>query len=375
MIRVVFLISSLNRGGAERQLTILTKGMDRSRFALTVVTIYDGGDFRTEIEGMEGVQILSLHKQGRSDIPRSLWRLARIMARINPHIVHGYLNVANELALVFGKLARAKIVWGLRASNIDYSLYDRASEWHFRTAARLSRFADLIIANSQAGELHHVANGFSNKNLIVIANGFDTNLFHPNSDEGLSIRRKWGISGNESLIGLAARLDPIKDHLTFLRAAALLAEERGNVRFVCIGSGPETYRNDLEAVANSLGLGQRLIWAGEMSDMSAAYNALDVGTSTSLSEGFSNTIGEAMACGVPCVVTDVGDSAILVGPTGLIVPPDNAHALKNAWTTLLNLPSEQRMALGMAARHRIVAEYSLEALTRKTEQAFAELLR
>jgi glycosyltransferase involved in cell wall biosynthesis len=374
MIRLLFLIAALNRGGAERQLTLLVNGLDRTRFAVTVVTIYDGGALRGEIEDLEGVEVLSLHKHARWDIMAPFWRLTRILRRTKPQIVHGYMGVANILALMFGKTAGSRVVWGIRASDVDFSLYDRRSAWIDRLAAKLSRFTDLIVVNSHAGKRHHAAQGYSSKRMVVIPNGFDTRQFYPDERARQFMRNEWGIAENDRLIGLVARLDPIKDYPTFLRAAALLAQERQDVHFVSVGGGSTLYRRELQKLANDLGLGDRVIWAGERTDMCAAHNALDIATSSSSSEGFSNTTGEAMACGVPCVVTDVGDSAILVGSTGLVVPPGEPAAMAAAWTRLLDMPAGERAALGRAARQRIIEEYSIEQLVDRTEAALAGLI-
>src|SRR5215217_4866492 len=374
MNRLLFLIAALNRGGAERQLTLLIKGLDRARFEVTVVTIYDGGELRGEIENLAGVDVLSLHKKDRWDIVPPLWRFAQIVRRVKPQIVHGYLDTANVLALLPGKTVGARVVWGIRASDVDFSLYERRSAWIDRLAAKLSRFADLIVVNSHAGKRHHSAHGYESKRLVVIPNGFDAGQFYPDDGARQRMRSAWGIAEDECLIGLVARLDPIKDHQTFLRAAAMLSGEGCNVRFVCIGDGPASFREELQALARDEGLSDRLLWAGEQKDMRAVNSALDIATSSSLSEGFSNTIGEAMACGVPCVVTDVGDSAILVGGTGLVVPPKEPAAMSEAWKRLLDMPVAERAELGRAARERITNDYSVERLARRTEQALAGLI-
>jgi glycosyltransferase involved in cell wall biosynthesis len=373
MIRLMFVISSLNRGGAERQLTLLTKSIDRTRFAVSIVTIYDGGAFRPELASIDGVQVFSLHKKSRWDIPIAVWRFVKILRQVRPQIVHGYLDVANVLALSVAKPMGAKIVMGLRSSTVEFSQYGRLPALYFRSAAGLSRFADLIVANSCAGKRHLSTWGFCAERMVVIPNGFDTDTFRPDPEAGRQKRREWGVADDECLIGLVARLDPIKDHPTFLRAAAQMSQDRPNVRFVCVGDGESSYRQRLHALADGLGLQSRLVWAGEQEDMIAVHNALDVATSTSISEGFSNTVAEAMACGVSCVVTDVGDSAVIVGSSGLVVPVGDVDALQAAWAQLLDLPRERRCELARAARERIVNEYSLEALARKTEAVLASL--
>lgn len=186
MTRIFFLIRALDHGGAERQLIELAKGLDKTRFAVTLATFYDGGALRPEIEGIEGVTVLSLRKKGRWDVMPFLWRLARTVYAAQPQIVHGYMSVANELGILAGMIAGARVVCGLRVSDLDLSRYDWAAAWGFRAGALFSRFADLVVANSRAGE---------------------------------RMRRTWGIAEDEFLIGLVGRLDPMKDHPTFLRDA------------------------------------------------------------------------------------------------------------------------------------------------------------
>lgn len=375
MTRIIFLISVLNRGGAEHQLTLLIRTIDQRKFDVTVVTMYDGGPLWAEMESIPGIKLISLGKKGRGDYLRPMWKLFRTTGRIRPQIVHGYMGVSNILSLLAGKPFGAKVVWGLRASNVNFTLYDRLSSWYFRLAAELSRFPDLIIANSYAGKSYHVAEGYSGQRMVVIPNGFDTEKFLPNRALGSHLRAEWGIPPDALLIGLVARLDPMKDHATFLKAAAVLAAEFDHVHFVCVGNGPPAFRQQLEELGKSLGLQDRLIWAGERGDMPAVQNALDIATSaTSFGEGFSNTIGEAMACGVPCVVTDVGDSARLIDATGLAIPFGDPSSLAAAWRTLVAMSPTERATLGKEARARIVGEFSQETLARRTERALTSLL-
>lgn len=375
MINVLILIRSLDHGGTQRQLIELVKGLDKTRFAITIMTFYEGGGLQFEIAGIAGVTRVSLRKQGRWDVVPFLWRLTNVVRNVQPQIVHGYAWVANELALGVGKAIGAKVVWGLRASNIDFARYNWLSSWSFRISAWLSRFADMIVVNSYAGRQYHLAHGYNGGRMVVIHNGIDTERFRADREAGGRVRREWGIAAHERLIGLVGRLDPMKDHPTFLRAAALLVRERSDLRFVCVGEGSEPYKRELQSLAQELGLGTRLIWAGARDDMPAVYNALDVATSSSaFGEGFSNVIGEAMACGVPCVVTDVGDSAVIVGDSGQVVPPVHPEALLNGWTRIVDLPAEGWAALSQAARDRIVRRYSAQQLLDTTEAALTDLV-
>ena len=211
--------------------------------------------------------------------------------------------------------------------------------------------------------------------MVVIPNGIDTDQFRPDKNARTRQRRTWGIDDSEQLIGLVARLDPMKGHPVFLAAAAQLAAQYRATRFVCVGDGPEAYRNELKTLAHELGLEDRLIWAGASSDMAAVYNALDISTSSSgFGEGFSNAIGEAMACEVPCVVTDVGDSAWIVEERRGVVPAGDPEALCSAWLGLLSDP-ERRAAMGRTGRQKIEQHFSIRRLTERTEQLLLTLMQ
>jgi glycosyltransferase involved in cell wall biosynthesis len=375
MIRIFFLIRSLERGGAERQSVELVKGLNKGRFAVTVATFYDGGALRSEVAGLENVALFSLHKAARWDVLRFLFRLWRTAREVRPHILHGYMGVANELCLVVGKALGAKVVWGLRSSYMDFSRYDWAARFIFRVGAWLSRWPDLIIVNSHAGKQHHITNGYHNARMIVIPNGIDTNRYRPDAEAGRRMRAVWGIAGDKKAIGLVGRLDPMKDHPTFLRAAALLAKKRPDVQFVCVGEGPKRYASQLQSQGETLGLKNRLVWGGALSDMVAVYNAFDIATScSSFGEGFSNAVGEAMASGVPCVVTDVGDAAMIVGQTGVVVRAGDPDALVRGWDELLSMSADARGLLGRAARQRIKQMFEVDILVNRTADALEALI-
>lgn len=374
MIRVFFLVHSLEAGGAERQLIELVRALDKSRFAVTLATFYSGGALRRELDSLQGVRVLSLNKRGRWDVFPFMWRLWRAARHADPHIMYSTMGIANELSLLVGRAVGAKVAWSLRASNVDFSRYNRLSLWSFRVAARLSRFPDLIIANSHAGKEYYIAHGYSGKRMIVIPNGMNTEMFRPDPEARVRVRCEWGIAEEEPLVGLVGRLDPAKGHPTFLRAAALLAGQGCRARFVCVGGGPQQYSSELRVLASKLGLDDKLIWAGARSDMPAVYNALDVACSSSDYEGMPNTIAEAMSCSVPCVVTDVGDSARLVGRPDLVVAPGEPEAMAAALDRLLKLPPIERSAIGEQARDRVMREYSVARLARSTESALLRLM-
>jgi len=374
--RICFLIRQLNLGGAQRQLLELVKGLDRDRFEITIVTFYDGGLYSAQAQNLPGVRCLSLRKGGRWDVFFFLRRLLRTLREINPRILHGYLGAANVLGVLLKPFLRnMRVVWGLRASNMDWRRYDWSEDFIFGLQRLCARWAALIIVNSQAGCSYLQSQGFPERKMLVIPNGIDTAYFRPDADSRDRVRAEWKIAGHAALIGLVARFDPMKDHETFLRAAEKFATARPEARFVVVGAGGPDYQIRLRAQFDELIMTHRVIWAGAREDMPAVYNALDILTSSSAyGEGFSNVIAEAMASGVPCVATDTGDSALILGDEGVLVPPQAPEALAAGWQQILELSPSQRRVLGEQARQRIIENFSSSALVQKTSAALGQLV-
>jgi glycosyltransferase involved in cell wall biosynthesis len=282
---------------------------------------------------------------------------------------------ANEFALFTAKLLRSRIVWGIRASALDYKDYDRVSAITFRVGAALSRFVDLIIVNSHSGRNHYVEHNYRPTRTEVVPNGINTNEFCIDHQGGARFRKELGVLEGEVLIGIVGRLDPMKDHKNFLKAAALVAANLPGARFVCVGNGLEELPNALAALVPSLDPIPKIEWLGGRTDMRAVYNGLDLLVSSSAyGEGFSNAIGEGMACGVPCVSTDVGDSARIIGDTRRIVPPGDHSALARACLSTIASISTDASLDPINIRQRILDNYDEERLVDRTETLLGELV-
>jgi len=361
--RIAYLVPSLEGGGAEGQLARIAAGLDRNLFEVTVLCFSRKGPW-TEFLDRAGVRTISLDKRGRLDIPAVIFRFLKTVNALDIDIIHSFLAPANLVALLTKGVWPSKtLIWGIRSSSVDFAYYDISWRLTFELERALSWIPNIIIANSEAGKRHCVSKGFRGDHFFVIPNGIDTERFQPDDVARSNVRKAWGIAESEKLIGLAARLDPMKDHGNFLRAAALVCSERQDVRFVCIGSEGRQNRAELQALAFELGIADRLTWAGERRDMPAALAALDIHTSTSaFGEGFSNAVAEAMAVGVPSVVTDVGDSAAIVDRFGITVPPHSPQSLASGWGRLLDLGTEERLALSKNCRQRIDDKFSLSIL-------------
>jgi glycosyltransferase involved in cell wall biosynthesis len=212
--------------------------------------------------------------------------------------------------------------------------------------------------------------GLPGRKIVVVPNGIDCDAFHPDAEGRARLRAEWSVPPEAPLIGMVARLDPVKGHPTFLRAAARVAASRPGARFVCVGEGQASYRDSLLLLASEVGIADRLVWAGERRVTSAVYNALDVAVlASNAGESFPNVVAEAMACGTPCVVTESGDSPLIVGDTGAVAPPRDPEALARAILSVLERVLSDRTGTSAKARDRVMEEFSVERLVTRTERA------
>lgn len=348
----------------------LAKGLHQRGVDVTVLVFYGVGDLKKELHAY-GVEVVDLRKSGRWDVLPFFVRLVRVVRKLRPEIVYGFLGTANMLAsLVRVAVPGTRVVWGVRAANVDLNEYDWLAGATYRLERRISRFADLIICNSHAGMEYAAAHGFPREKMRVIPNGIDTDKFRPDGASRARVRDEFGVGQSDLLIGIVGRLDPMKDHETFLRAAAMLESARSDCRFLCVGDGPEGYTVHLHQLASNLGLEAKLIWCGARNDMPAVFNAMDIACSSSYGEGFSNVIAEGMACGIPYVVTDVGDSASIVEGTGIVVPPQMPSALCEGMRLMLTQTGPD---LSVAVRRSIVDRFTNEALINNTLETLCRM--
>jgi glycosyltransferase involved in cell wall biosynthesis len=371
-MKVMFLVRDLAIGGSQRQLALLAAGLARRGHDVAVVVLYAGGPLEALLAG-SGARLLSLGKAGRWHAVAPLARLRRLLLSERPHLIYAFLPAQTTIAaLLLPPHLDTKLVFGLRAAAMELGHYDALNALTYRSEAWLSRRADLIIANARAVRADAIRRGLPPERIAVVPNGIDTETMRPDPATGRALRRAWGLSDDAFVIGCVARLDPMKDHASLLRAAAGFARENPDARFVCVGDGP--LRVELERLANSLALADRVVWVGEIADARAAYNAFDIATlASAFGEGFPNVVGEAMACGIPVAATDVGDVRLVVDAQGEVVPPKDPDALRAAWGRL-----RQRLArepsLRAATRDTIVAKYGLEVMVRRTEDILARLV-
>lgn len=374
-VKILHVITGLTAGGAETMLVRLIGALEPPGYEHTVVSLIEGGTFEQRLRET-GVAVHSLSmKQG---IPSwtGLVRLRRLIRRIMPDVIHGWMyhgNLAAAMAVLGGR-SKPELLWSIRHSLYDLRKEKSLTQLTIRIGAHFSARPRLIIYNSATSTRQHEDYGYSRRWSHVIPNGFDTDFFKPDSEARQAARAALHIPQDSILIGLIARYHPIKDHGNFFRAAALLAQRHPDIHFLLAGSGvTEEQPVFADLMRNSI-CRHRMYLLGERHDIPQLTAALDIASSSSWSEAFSNSIGEAMACAVPCVGTDVGDTRKIIDDSGLVVPPRDAEALAAGWHTLIEHGSQGRKSLGERARKRILDHYSLTAVAQQYAQVYARVI-
>jgi glycosyltransferase involved in cell wall biosynthesis len=373
MIRVLHLINGLGRGGAESLLAQVASRMDRSRFEVEVACLKGPGPWSQRL-AEAGIPVVHLGARGPGSVAKGFVRLARRLREHPPHAIQTWLYHSDLLGGLLGRWLRVPVAWGLHQSFVDPSVVRPSTWWTIRCCALLSgTLPARIVCCSEASRRAHLRVGYRRERMEVIRNGVDPEAFRPDPRARQRIRRELGISEQAIAIGVVARFDPQKDHRNFVEAMRRLDTPREEVCFVLCGDGVEPGNRILSEWIAESGRAEAFYLLGPRDDVAAIHAALDILCSPSLGEGLPNAVAEAMACGTPCVVTDVGDSAVLVGETGRIVPPRNPEALARACRELVEMPPEARRRLGVAARQRILKAFDLRITVSRYESLYEEL--
>lgn len=374
-IRIVHIIIGLDTGGAETMLFKLLSNIDRQLFAPAVVSLTDIGPIGEKLISL-GLPVKALGMRAGLPKPGDLLRLKRIIEEWRPDLIQTWMYHSD---LIGGFVARwagiKKVIWNIRASRLEPDAIKRSTIWIASLCARLSRrLPAKIICCSEASVVVHSQLGYDTGKMTVIPNGFDLAAFKPNPEARRSVRDELGLSAEAQLIGLVGRFDPMKDHRNFVQAAGLLHQQRPETHFLLCGNGIDWQNDELRGWIEQQGIRERCHLLGRRDDIPRINAALDIATTSSSGEGFPNVIGEAMACGIPFVATDVGDSALIIGDTGRVVPPRNPQALSAAWHEMLSLSQDRREALGRAARERIEKNFDLPLIVSKYESVYKGMI-
>jgi glycosyltransferase involved in cell wall biosynthesis len=349
-------------GGAERQVCVLARALHQQGYKVTIGLFYSGGILEKKLRD-EGVVIYPLHKKGRWDLVGWFWQYLKAIRDVNPDVIYSFLTTSNIVAITGRLFIRKPVVWGIRASNLNLKNYDWLTKLTAWVERKLSRFAKIIIFNANVSRHYCESLGYHLNHAVVIPNGIDTNIFKPEpASKKLATRNHLAIPSDALVIGMLARVDPMKDYETFLDAARVLSLKYENLYFVTAGIDTNT--------APWHSLPPRFLRLGRWEDVPALLNSLDIMVlSSSYGEGFPNVIGEAMACGIPTIATDVGDAAYIIGDQGIIIPPRNPKALIQAIEAMMQETPSHDMI-----RNRIVSHFDVPQMVNKTIQTLTEAL-
>jgi glycosyltransferase involved in cell wall biosynthesis len=368
---VVHLITGLQLGGAENQLQRLVLASDGSRFRHVVVSMREAGEIAQELRA-SGTEVHCLD-MARAYPSVSAWRrLVRLLRSTRPDVLHCWMYHACLMGVLAARSARVpRVIWSLRAAHADLRDYSRGTRTVVSVCAKLSGIPDAQIVNSEAGRTVHQQLGYASARMKVVPNGIDATRFSPDPAARTSLRDELGVAADTVLVGMFSRFDPMKDHVTFLRAASFVHRQHPEVRFVLAGVGTGVANTALAELIHEHQVEDAVFLLGPRRDIPRLNAALDIACLSSWTESFPNVVVEAMSCAVPCVVTKAGDSASVVGETGRVVPVRDSAALASGIEELLSMPPSERTALGWKARERVLARFTVEQAVSKYEALYA----
>ena len=373
-MRVLQIITGLNNGGAEAVLLRLVAA-DKQRDAQHhVVSLMDRGIYAERLE-QAGATVHTLNFPRGRVTAAGLVQLFRLIREIRPDVVQTWMYHSDLIGGLVGRLAGVRaIAWGIRHANLDPAHNSRATLGIVRVCALLSGWVPrkIVSCSAQASRVHQAV-GYRADKFIHIPNGYNLQRLQPDAASRSALRAELGIAHNAFVLGMVARFDVQKDHRNLVQALGLL--KRRGVPFTCllVGVGMDEANGELRGWLDAAGVAGHVKLLGPRSDVPAVMNALDVHVLSSLGEAFPNVLAEAMACGTPCVTTDVGDAAVIVADHGWVVAPQDSDVLAEGLIQAHNnftADGAAWQARQAACRAHIMANFELELMCQRYRQAW-----
>jgi glycosyltransferase involved in cell wall biosynthesis len=372
---IALLITGLATGGAETMMLKLLQNLDRRRFSPHVISLTTKGEIGPRIEAL-GIPVYVMDMKPGMPSPVKFIHLVTLLRELRPELLHTWMYHADLLGGLAARLAGIRsVVWGVRNSDLSPDLSKSTTLMTAKVCAQVSGWLpQRILTCSDRAKSVHVNAGYREDKFVLIPNGFDIERFAPDSNARVSVRNELGLAPETPLIGLIARKDPQKNHPGFVVAAARVHQALPNVHFLLAGTGIDSSNDLLVQAIEEVGLLGHFHLLGRRDDIPRLMAALDVlASSSSFGEAFPNVLGEAMACKVPCVVTDVGDSAEIVDDTGRVVAAGDMASFADNLIEVLQMPYEQRVVLGEYARERIRQRYEISDIVRRYEDFYMQM--
>jgi glycosyltransferase involved in cell wall biosynthesis len=369
---ILHVITGLAVGGAETALYRLILEFRGSDYSHTVIVLTPGGGMYARFVEA-GIRLIVLDVK-RSPI-RHFLQLYRLVRTLRPDIVQTWLYHADFLGGLAARIAgNRNVIWGVRTTDVDGGCA-RATSVVRQLCASLSRWVPhTIVCVAEAARRSHSLVGYDAARMVVVGNGFDLSVLTSNSLQRKRLRRQCGFDADDIVLGTLGRFNLDKDHANFVAAAGRLAERHERLRFLMVGKNLDADNADLMRWIDATGHAERFVLLGERADVAACLAAMDIFCLSSRTEAFPNAVGEAMAMGLPCVATDVGDVAVLMADTGVLVPKADPEALAQGVTGLMALGPGDREQMGQRARERIRAMFNMTGVRERFERIYDNVI-
>lgn len=374
-VRAVFVITGLSTGGSEMMLLKLLERIDRTRFEPHVISLSDNGEIGPRIEAL-GIEVDVISMRPTWMIPFRFFRLVSRLKTLKPDLVHTWMYHSDLLGGLAARLAGIRAVgWRVNHSNLDPELNKWSTLRVMSVCARVSSWLPRrILSCSERARRVHIEAGYAPEKFVFVPNGFDLARFRPDAGARASVRAELRIDENAPLVGIVGRFHPQKNIEGFVAAATIVGRKRPDVHFLLAGSGLDVQNTVLQsAIRNSMTPGGFHL-LGKREDIPRLMASLDVLVLSSHGEAFPNVVGEGMACGLPCVVTDAGDAAEIVGDTGRVVATGDMAGLARETLAILDLPVSERQSLGLKARSRVSENYDIDRVVQRYAQFHESLM-
>ncbi|NDP61891.1 glycosyltransferase [Polaromonas sp.] len=374
-MKVLHIIVCLNVGGAELMLKRLIESHKHDlEYSHSVISLTSIGKVGTQLQEL-GIDVQALNMRSALEIPRVLWQLVRSIRASAPDVVQTWMYHADLLGGIAARLAgNRNVIWGIHSVNLQVSSARATRAVRLVCAWLSGRVPHTIVCVAEASRNIHLKIGYDAIRMIVVPNGVDYSALVTTPDQRAIFRSECGFLPNELVIGTVGRFNPAKDYENFVRAAGLLAHQNSNLRFLIIGRQLDESNIELGRWITQTGYSDRFLLLGERSDVSVCLAAMDIFCLSSRTEAFPTVVCEAMAIGLPCVVTDAGDTAMLVADTGVVVPKEDSVALAQGLKRLLDMSADGRSALGKKSIERIQKEFSMNRLRERYEAIYTNVV-
>jgi glycosyltransferase involved in cell wall biosynthesis len=374
-LKILHIIVCLDVGGAETALKRLIEFEPASIPNTAVVSLTYLGEIGESLHN-QGVKVYPLNLSPSGfNILAVMWRLVNFIRQYQPDIVQTWMYHADFLGGLAAYLAGYKnIIWGIRRTSLSSSNPLR-TVLTMKICAILSHWIPKkIICVAESAKLTHSIAGYDAMRMVVISNGLDFSQFTATEEQKIALRLACHFSENELIIGCVGRFHTDKGQENFIKAAAIVVQHYPMVKFLLVGRGCNVNNAELMNWLNNENLQERFVLLGERHDVPVCLAAMNIYCMPSRTEGFPNGLAEAMAMGLPCVATDVGDTAVLVGDTAIVVPPEDEQALAQELMKLIALSENQRKQMGQRAKERVMREFSIEKTRARFEAIYREVM-